>query len=86
MQYAKLMLDYDHGRLPKAFENVFTKISDIHTHRTRSSVKGNLVQNFNSRTKTHGDKMFKNQGVVIFNEIIRKSFISHLKKHLVSKY
>ena len=44
MQYAKLMLDYDHGRLPKAFENVFTKISDIHTHRTRSSVKGNLVK------------------------------------------
>ena len=81
---------------PKHLKTFFTKISDIRIHRKRCSVKGNLIQNFNSRTKIHGDKMFKNQVLVIFNEIVKMDifennrtktrFVINLKRHLVSKY
>ena len=57
VQYASLMWDYDHGSLPKAFDGFFTKVHDIHSYRTRSSVSGNLSQNVSFNTKSHGSKL-----------------------------
>ena len=89
------MWDYDHGSLPDAFLGFFTKISDIHSHNTRSAVSNKLAKNVNVRT-AHGKKSFKITGVDIFNEInnlpfyksscTRQTFLKHYKNFLIDQY
>ena len=95
VQCAGLMWDYDHGSLPDAFFGFFTKISDIHSHNTRSAVSNKLAKTVSVRT-AHGKKSFKITGVDIFNEIntlsfykssrTRQTFLNHYKKYLIDQY
>ena len=95
VQYASLMWDYDHGSLPQVFQGFFTKISDVHSHHTRSSVSDDLAKTICAKT-IHGSKLFKIIGVNTFNEInklpfyqssrTRQCFLNHYKKYLIEKY
>ena len=86
VQYASLMWDYDHDSLPNAFKGFFTKISDANK----------LSKTINIKTKVHGSKLFKVQGIEIFNELknldfygtsrTKHSFIRQFKKYLIDKY
>ena len=42
-QYALFMFDYDRGSLPKTFNSYFCKVSDVHSHQTRSSSSKKLA-------------------------------------------
>ena len=96
VQYASLMWDYDHDSLPNAFKGFFTKISDVHSYRTRAASANKLAKTINIKTKVHGSKLFKVQGIEIFNELknldfygtsrTKHSFISQFKKYLIDKY
>ena len=96
VQYASLMWDFDHGILPHAFDDFFVPISAIHNYETRSAVAGKLAQPHIFNTKIHGNKMFKRQGVLIFNEIVSKefyinpttkmSFLKKFKEYLIGLY
>ena len=95
VQYASLMWDYDHGSLPQVFQGFFTKISDVHSHHTRSSASDDLAKTIYAKT-IHGNKLFKIIGVNTFNEInklpfyrssrTRQCFLNHYKKYLIEKY
>ena len=71
-------------------------ISAIHNYETRSAVAGKLAQPHIFNTKIHGNKMFKRQGVLIFNEIVSKefyinpttkmSFLKKFKEYLIGLY
>ena len=95
LQCASLMWDFDHGSLPDAFFGFFTKISDIHSHRTRSSTSNKLAKNVSVKT-AHGKNLFKITGVDVFNEInnlsfykssrTRETFLKHYKNYLIDQY
>ena len=95
VQYASLMWDNDHGSLPQVFQGFFTKISDVHSHHTRSSASDDLAKTISAKT-IHGSKLFKIIGVNTFNEInklpfyqssrTRQCFLNHYKKYLIDKY
>ena len=87
------MWDYDHGSLPDAIFGFFTKISDIHSHNTRSAASNKLAKTVRT---AHGKKSFKITGVDIFNEVntlpfyksshTRITFLNHYKKYLIDQY
>ena len=95
VQFASLMWDFDHGSLPDAFSGFFTKISDVHSHNTRSSTSKKLAKNIFVRT-AHGKNLFKITGVDLFNEIntlsfykssrTRETFLKHYKNYLIDQY
>ena len=74
MQLACLMFDYDHGNLPRCFNNYFNKVSNIHNHLTRGSTTGKISENVVINTSTHGFTMFKFIGPKVFNNIKDISF------------
>ena len=74
MQLACLMFDYDHGNLPRCFNNYFNKVSNIHNHLTRGSTTGKISENVVINTSTHGSTMFKFIGPKVFNNIKDISF------------
>ena len=60
------MWDYDHDSLPNAFKGFFTKKSDVHSYRTGAASAKKLAKPINIKTKVHGSKLFKFQGIEIF--------------------
>ena len=78
------MWDFDHGSLPNALLGFFTKVSDVHSYNTRSSVSNKLAKNVSAKT-IHGKKLFKIIGVDIFNEITNLPFYksSHTRQNFL---
>ncbi len=58
LQMACLMWEYEHGNLPKCFQNYFKKVSDIHKYDTRNASAGKLTESVDINTSTHGLTMF----------------------------
>ena len=69
MQLASFMWEYDHGNLPKCLGSYFSLVSDVHNYQTRSATMGNLSENINVNTSTHGFAMIKYIGPKIHNHI-----------------
>ena len=94
-QYAMFMFDYDRGSLPKTFDSYFVKVSDVHSHQTRSSSSNKLALPM-VNTNKHGNSLIKSSGVKIFNKIVtldffksslnKSSFSKKFRNHLVSLY
>ena len=95
-QYALFMFDYDRGSLPKTFNSYFCKVSDIHSHQTRSSSSKKLALPVLANTNKHVNSLIKSSGVNIFNKIVtleffkssfnKSSFSKKFRNYLVSLY
>ena len=79
MQFACLMWDYDHGYLPKCFNNYFFPVSGIHNYKTRNATAGKLSENIVVHTSTHGFAMMKFIGPKILNQIKDTTFYKESK-------
>ena len=95
-QYALFMFDYDRGSLPKTFNSYFCKVSDVHSHQTRSSSSKKLALPVLANTNKHVNSLIKCSGVNIFNKIVtldffkssfnKSSFSKKFRNYLVSLY
>ena len=79
MQFACLMWEFDHGNLPKCFNNYFEKVSDTHKYATRNSTSGKLSENINVNTSRYGFTMLKFQGPKVLNTIKDIAFYKDAK-------
>ena len=89
----KIVFDYKTNRLPSELMNLFTAISDVHSHETR--IDGFHVPRI--YTTTHGNKSLKYSACILWNDHLKFNkninkmtsivqFKSYLKKHYISKY
>ena len=67
-QTASLMWDLDHNTLPTSLSTYFTRVSETHSHNTRSTTSNKLKIKHYS-TEKYGKQSFQVQGAIILNEL-----------------
>ena len=90
LELGVFMYKYSVNELPNAFNNYFTKRSDIHDYQTRHVNDLNLTNN----KKAFPDHSVRTGGPIIWNSLEEKiknsksvkQFRKQLKRNLISKY
>ena len=71
LQNLLLVHDYFNNKLPESFSGFFTLSREIHTHRTRGAMRGQLYVP-NTESVRFGRKSIKLMSILSWNELARK--------------